>query len=70
MLNITTIEEALAHLNKERDLSQISLDTIIAKYSGGGFYSKEDSSDEDYLEGKVTGLELAIWTLKQLKGKK
>lgn len=54
------MEEVITRLKTERDAAQAELDAIIEKYSDGGFYSKEDSSNEDYLEGKVQWLDYAI----------
>ena len=57
------MEEVITRLKTERDAAQKELDAIIEKYSGGGFYSKEDSSNEDYLEGKVQWLDYAIYLI-------
>ena len=57
------MEELITKLKTEREAAQVELDAIIEKYSGGGFYSSEDSSNEDYLEGKVQGLDYAINTI-------
>ena len=54
------MEEVITRLKTERDAAQAELDGIIEKYSDGGFYSKEDSSAEDYWEGKVVGLDCAL----------
>lgn len=54
------MEEVTTRLKEERDAAQLELDAIMEKYSGGGFYSKGDSSNEDYLESKVQWLDYAI----------
>lgn len=54
------MEEVIEKLKTERDAAQVELDAIVEKYSGGGFYSNDDSSNEDYWEGKVVGLDYAI----------
>jgi hypothetical protein len=43
---LTNVKEALADLDK--------------KYEGGGFYSNEDSSFQDYFEGQICAYEHAI----------
>lgn len=57
------MEEVITKLKMERDAAQAGLEAIIEKYSDGGFYSKDDSSYEDYLEGKVQGLDYALHTI-------
>ena len=54
------MEEVITKLKTERDAAQVELDAILDKYSGGGFYNKEDASNEDYLESKVHWLDYAI----------
>jgi len=38
---------------------------IEARYSGGDSYSSDDSSMEDYLDGKIAGLEYAIYLVER-----
>jgi len=57
---MTNIDSVLAELRQARDQTQSELDTILTRYSGGGVYSSDDSSDEDYLEGKLVGYDHAI----------
>ena len=54
------MEEVITRLKTERDAARRQLEMILEKYSDGGFYSKEDSSAEDYWEGKVVGLDCAL----------
>lgn len=54
------MEEVIEKLKTERDAAQRQLDLILEKYSDGRMYSNEDSSAEDYWEGKVAGLDYAI----------
>ena len=54
------MEEVITRLKTERDAARRQLEMILEKYSDGGFYSKEDSSAEDYWEGKIVGLDYAI----------
>ena len=59
------MEAVIGRLEEERDSAQVELDAIYEKYSGGGFYSKEDSSNEDYLESKVQWLDYAIYLIRE-----
>lgn len=40
-----------------------ALEDIDSKYEGGGFYSNEDSSYQDYYEGQICAYEHAIAVL-------
>lgn len=60
---VGVLEKVVTKLKTERDAAQVELDAIYEKYSGGGFYSKEDSSNEDYLESKVQWLDYAIYLM-------
>lgn len=68
-VNIDTLEKAIRYITREMKEAQREVDKVTDKYSRGGMYSTEDASDESYFEGKVTGLEYALWALEQLKGK-
>ena len=57
---VGVLEEVITRLKTERDAARRQLEMILEKYSDGGFYSKEDSSAEDYWEGKVVGLDCAL----------
>ena len=57
---MTNIDSVLAELRQAREQAQSELDTILNRYSGGGMYSSDDSSAEDYLEGKLVGYDHAI----------
>ena len=57
---VGVLEEVIDKLKWERYAAQRQLEMILEKYSDGGFYSKEDSSAEDYWEGKIVGLDYAI----------
>lgn len=59
------MEAVISRLEEERDSAQVELDAIYEKYSGGGFYNKEDASNEDYLESKVQWLDYAIYLIKE-----
>lgn len=50
---INTLRLAIAEADKDYQ-------AIVDKYSDGGFYSSDDSSEQDYLEGKIAGLETAL----------
>jgi hypothetical protein len=41
-----------------------ALEDIEKKYEGGGFYSTEDSSYQDYFEGQICAYEHAIALLR------
>lgn len=60
------MEEVIKRLEIDLDEAQRELDAITEKYSGGGFYSSEDSSMEDYLEGKIHAIEYALHTIKEV----
>ena len=57
---MTNIDSVLAELRQAREEAQIEIDTLLDRYSGGGMYSSDDSSAEDYLEGKLTAYDHAI----------
>lgn len=62
------VDEALAEVIQKLVLAQAddqkALDRLMARYENGGMYSMDDSSEQDYLEGKIAGLEHALILLK------
>lgn len=50
---VNTLRLAIADANNDYQ-------AIVDKYFDGGFYSSDDSSEQDYLEGKIAGLEIAL----------
>ena len=57
---MTNTYSVLAELKLAREQAQSELDTILNRYSGGGMYSSDDSSAEDYVEGKLVAYDHAI----------
>lgn len=55
-----TIEEMRDRLVIALGDVQKALADIDKKYEGGGFYSNEDSSYQDYFEGQICAYEHAI----------
>lgn len=47
-------------LVEARDSARAELEQIQARYEGGGFYSNDDSSAEDYYDGQVVAYDHAI----------
>lgn len=60
------MEEVIKRLEDDRDEAQRELDAIVEKYSDGGFYSKDDASMEDYLDGKIQAIEYALHIIKEI----
>ena len=55
-----TIEEMRERLAIALSNVQQALADLDKKYEGGGFYSNEDSSFQDYFEGQICAYEHAI----------
>jgi hypothetical protein len=58
-----TIEQMRERLTEALENVQEALGEIDAKYEGGGFYSTEDSSYQDFYEGQICAYEHAIAVL-------
>lgn len=57
------LASVLERLRSARIDDQAEYDEICNKYANGGMYSLDDSSAEDYLEGKITAYDHAIQLL-------
>jgi hypothetical protein len=64
---IDSVDKAIDYIQSQLTQAQSDLSDITSKYEDGGMYSNDDASDETYYEGKVTGLEWALWAVKQVK---
>jgi hypothetical protein len=58
-----TIQEMRDRLMLALTHTREALEEIDAKYEGGGFYSTEDSSYQDFYEGQICAYEHAIAVL-------
>lgn len=67
LIIIDSIDKAIDYIQNQLTQAQSDLADITSKYEDGGMYSNDDASDETYYEGKVTGLEWALWAVKQAK---
>ena len=62
----SNLEKAIFDLKAARSLDEEHGSNIFAKYANGEFYSIEDRSDEDYLEGKIAAYDHAIELLERI----
>lgn len=60
------LKQAISDLKAARSLDEEHRSKIFAKYANGEFYSIDDRSDEDYLEGKTTAYDHAIDLLERI----